>query len=93
MEAWFLADRGTLATYFGVEFNANGPPGREDVENISKADVFSGLKNATRRSNMGEYSKGSHSFDILGSLDPATVRASSPSADRLFNTLLTKAGA
>lgn len=93
MEAWFLADRDTLATYFGTEFNANALPRRKDVENIPKADVFSGLKNATRHSNKGEYSKGNHSFDILGSLDPVAVRACSPSADRLFDTLFTKAGA
>lgn len=32
MEAWFLADRSTLATYFGPKFNVKALPSREDVE-------------------------------------------------------------
>ena len=92
MEAWFLADRSMLAAYYGPEFNAKALPSREDVENIPKTEVLSGLAAATRRSSKGEYSKGNHSSDILSMLDPARVKSFSPSADRLFNTLLSKAG-
>ena len=91
MEAWFLADTGALAGYFGGGFNHNALPGRPDVENISKRDLKNGLKNATKQCNpKGKYHKGRHSFAILAELDPEKVTAASPHAKRLVKTLLDK---
>lgn len=89
MEAWFLADKDTLAAFFGGGFNRNALPSRTDVENISKHDLFNGLKNATRHCNKkGEYGKGKHSFDILAQIDISKVTAASPFAQCLVNTLV-----
>ena len=90
MEAWFLADRDTLAQFFGDGFNANPLPNRPDVENIPKLDLYNALKGATRTSRKGEYGKGPHSFDLLAKLDPQKVVAASPYARRLVDTLLSK---
>lgn len=88
MESWFLADRTALAGYFGADFRAGALPGSEEaVEGIPKADVENGLKHATRDTDKGEYSKGRHSFELLGRLDPARVMAASGWADRLVKTL------
>ena len=36
MEAWFLADKDSLAAYYENGFNQNALPTREDIENIAK---------------------------------------------------------
>ena len=88
MESWFLADKGTLAKYYGRGFNTNALPKNIKIESISKGDVEKGLKNATRNTPKGKYDKGSHSFEILALLDPDKVRKASPYADRFIKTLL-----
>lgn len=92
MEAWFLADRDTLARFFGTGFNENALPRRSDVENVSKDDLLRGIENATRRCTpKGRYEKGRHSFQILERLNPERVTASSPYAKRLIDTLKDRA--
>ena len=92
MEAWFLADKDNLAAYFGHGFNRNALPGRQEIEDVAKDDVFRGLKNATRQCKKGDYGKGRHSFDILERIDPANVVAASPHASRLVETLQQTSG-
>ena len=92
MEAWFLADKEGLGAYFGHEFNRNALPRRQEIEEITKADVLDGLKKATRQCRKGEYGKGRHSFEILEQTDAAKVLNVSPSARRLVETLREKAG-
>lgn len=88
MEAWFLADRGHLAKFFGQGFAEDALPDHPAVEQISKTTVFRALKMATRNSRTkGEYGKGDHSFEILVGLDPNKVRAAAPHAERLLLTL------
>ncbi len=88
MESWFLADKKTLAKYFGKGFNEGALPKRDDIEAIPKADVFKGLENATRQTETkGTYSKGSHSFEILALIDPKLVRRASAYANRLLVVL------
>jgi hypothetical protein len=88
MEAWFHADREGLQKYFGQGFRLSALRARPDIDNIPKADLFGGMQMATRDClKKGEYSKGQHSFEILGLIDPAKVRASSPHAERLLTTL------
>ena len=87
MEAWFLADKDSLADYFGRNFDRNALPGRREIEEVAKDDVLQGLRHATRRCAKGNYGKGRHSFDILAQIDPAKVRDASPHAKGLIDTL------
>ena len=92
MEAWFLADKDRLAVFFGRGFNRNALSSHRNIEEIAKADVLQGLKNATRQCRpRGKYGKGQHSFEILSEVDPAKVSAASPHAKRLIETLRAKA--
>ncbi len=91
MEAWFLADRDGLETYFGPGFSRNALPGSREVENVAKADVLRGLRDATRRSKRGEYHKGNHSYGILAQVASGNVLDASPHAKRLVDTLREKA--
>ena len=92
METWFLADRATLAGYFGNGFRENSLPGRPDVEEISKQDLERGLSDATRSSRRkGAYHKGCDSFAILAELDPDKVADASPHARRFLEALRAKA--
>ena len=91
MEAWFLADKDELAKYFGADFNENSLPANPNIEAITKTDVLSDLESATRQCKKGRYSKGSHSFDILASIDPNKVANASPHARQLIDTLKAKA--
>jgi hypothetical protein len=87
MEAWFHADRQTLGEYFGASFKATALGARPNIEEIPKADLFDGLKRATKDCQKGEYSKGQHSFEILSRIDPSRVAAASPHANRLLDAL------
>lgn len=92
MEAWFLADKGALAKYFGDGFNENSLPRRADVEGVSQRDIARGLEMATRQcERKGVYHKGRHSFAILAELDSEKVTTGSPHARRLIGTLLARA--
>jgi hypothetical protein len=88
IEAWFHADKATLRQYYGGSFKESALNGRTNVEEILKADLFDGLKRATKDCQKGEYSKGQHSFQILARIDPSKVRAASPHAERLLTTLI-----
>lgn len=88
MESWFLADRETLKGYFGRGFREAALSAHAAIEDIHKADVLAGLKNATRSCvTKSQYDKGQHSFEILSRLDPDKVTQGSPHAERLLSTL------
>lgn len=87
MESWFLADRLTLANYYGPEFLANSLPRQQNIETISKARVYASLEHATKPTRKGEYHKTRHGFDLLEKIDPTLVRVSSKHAERLFLVL------
>ena len=87
MEAWFLADKSTLATHFGSGFAANLLPANPNIEQVPKRDIDAGLRNATRQTSGRAYDKGRDSFTILGELDPELVARASSSANRLLRTL------
>jgi hypothetical protein len=88
MESWLIADKDNLETYFGNGFVVSRLPPGTNVEVISKAAVFAGLRAATRDTTpKGEYSKGTHSFKILALTDPFKVRRASAHANRFFDTL------
>lgn len=85
METWFLADRESLARYFGNGFRESALPGNIQVESIPKADVLDGLDHAARDTSKGRYSKGEHSFRILAIIDPSRVTDAAPWATRFIS--------
>jgi hypothetical protein len=87
MESWFLGDKDSLELYYGQHFRRSALPQNPEIEAISKQPLFDGLKNATKDTKKGSYSKGDHSFRILKELDPKLVCAASPWADRLIIAL------
>jgi hypothetical protein len=87
MEAWFLADRATLAAYYGHEFLVDSLPGQPKVELIAKRDVIRALQHASRPTQKGEYRKTGHGFELLERIDPDRVREASAHAARLFAVL------
>ena len=90
MEAWFLADTDALVQYFGDGFRINSLPGHSEIEAVSKSDIETGLKMATRQCRKGQYDKRRHSFAILAELNPGKVTNASPHAGRFVTTLLNK---
>lgn len=87
MESWFLADKDALADFYGQGFQANTIPQNPNVERVSKRDVLDKLKQATRRTQKGAYSKSSHSFKILAMIDPDKVKEASWYAKRFLEQL------
>ena len=94
MEAWFLADRTCLETYFWGGFKTHALPGQSNkVEAIPKDDLIAGLENAARTSEKCKkeknrtYDKGKDSFKILEMLDPKLVCSASPHARCLIDVL------
>jgi hypothetical protein len=75
MEAWLLADKETLKTFFGQGFKENVLPNvANSVENISKQQIYSALATATKDcKTKAQYDKGEHSFKLLALIDPTKV--------------------
>ena len=90
MESWFFADKEKLAEFYGQGFNLNSLAKNVNVEKITKADVESGLANATRNTQKGEYHKTRHGAKILELIDTQKVRDSAPHCEKLFTTVLEK---
>lgn len=82
MEAWFLADRDALATYYGHGFRRNALPGDNlHIEAIPKHDLVPSLENASRDTRTkGQYHKTRHGFALLARIAPDRVEAGSPHA-------------
>ena len=87
MESWFLADVKALEAFYGHHFGSRQIPARQNVEEVPKAEVEAALKNATSKTQKGEYHKIRHGPAILESLDPEKVRARAPHCERLFKAL------
>jgi hypothetical protein len=87
MEAWFLADRNALKAFYGGAFAENQLPSDPMVERVSKNDVTTGLRNATRGTQKMAYHKTNHAPALLGRIDAAKVRLAAPSCDRLLKAL------
>lgn len=88
METWFIADTDTLASYYGDGFNRNSLPRHANLEAVSKEEIYRSLENSTRQTSKGSYSKGNHSFEILGRVDPVSVRGRCTYAERFILFLL-----
>jgi hypothetical protein len=91
MESWFIADKKCLEEFYSQGFILNALPKNPNIEKISKADIYNGLRNATRNTKTkGKYGKGGHSFDILSQIDPVKVCGASNHAEILIRTILNK---
>lgn len=87
MESWLVADRETLANFYGSSFRSDAIPQWPQIERVPKEDVLSELRRATRITKKGSYHKARHGFEILGQLDPNKVMDASPHARRFINSL------
>jgi len=89
MEAWFLADREALATFYDGGFLANSLPGSSaTIEAVSKDDLEPKLKHASKPTKTKkEYHKTRHGFELLSKIDPVKVGNASPHAAS-FNEFL-----
>ena len=75
METWIVADRDAVKKFFGQDLLENALPPTVDLENRSKDDVQTALKNATKNcGNRRKYKKGKRSFGLLGKLDPEKLK-------------------
>ncbi|MEK6300119.1 MAG: DUF4276 family protein [Acidobacteriota bacterium] len=93
VEAWLIADVAALKQFYGQEFSASAIPGNTNVEEINKANLYSSLKAATRRTQKGQYHKVIHGAELLKKVDVAQVRNRAPHCDRLFATIQRKISA
>lgn len=88
LEAWFMADKETLAKFYGDGFAANSLSANLDIQAIPKQQLFSSLDQATKDSNSkGKYHKGNHAFAILALISPDKVARSSPYAAGFIDTV------
>lgn len=92
MEAWITADVDALKNYFGSHFNPTPISKSGSIEKLSTKQLAVVLNKAVKNTTNEKYKKSPHSFDLIGMLNPATVRAKCPHCDRLFNTLEEKLG-
>lgn len=90
MEAWLIADKDALASFYQKDFNRNSLPQNPRVEEIPKNDLLDGLRNATAKTQKGRYHKTQHAPEILKRLDVGKVRQAAPHCDRLFKILMEK---
>lgn len=88
MEAWFLADREALASFYRSGFLVKSLPGSPaNIETIRKEDLEPSLKHASKQTQKKEYQKLDHGTALLALIDPVKVGEASPHAKR-FNDFL-----
>ena len=87
MASWFLADTKALAAYYGKDFTPSSLPRNPKVEQISRDDVMTGLKAATKSTSKGAYHKTRHAPHILAKLDLQSVRDAAPNCRRLCDRI------
>lgn len=87
MEAWFLADRQTLKTFFGQKFLSDALPSEtRGIESIAKQEVYECLARATWQcGTKGSYDKGKHSYELLRIIDSTKVIEASAWAKRFVD--------
>lgn len=92
MEAWFLADRECLESYYGASFRSRRLPGNRQPEVVMKNSVINGLREATQGTPKGTYDKTDHAPELLEQLNPSTVYAACPNFARLIDFLRDQGG-
>jgi hypothetical protein len=86
MEAWFLADPEALMAFYGKGFRRSALPNHENVEAVSKKDVFASLNTAVKGTAKKRYAK-RHAPDLLERLSSERVRERAGHCNQLFKTL------
>lgn len=74
METWIVADRPALNAHYGHKLQENALPPLHNLERRDRHAVHDGLERATR-SCSNAYRKGKRSFEVLGKLEVAALRA------------------
>lgn len=92
IEAWLVADPETLASYYGQGFRRNALPKHEDIEAVSKEQLYQSLDRATAGTQKGRYAKIQHCADLLGRLNRDRVRQRAAHCELLFRTLEAQLG-
>jgi Domain of unknown function (DUF4276) len=91
METWFLADRATLARFFGSGFKPEKLEGWPKLEEVPKEAVLQALEAATaecsRRYVKEKKRVAKLSFELLSRIDPQKVETACPHAKQLFERL------
>lgn len=94
MEAWLLADRQTLQSFFNPGFRSSALPNRSRPVSASRRNrqrtLFRSLKDATAGCKT-RYDKGEHSFKMLALIYPAKVGSASGWAGSIHVQLLRNA--
>jgi hypothetical protein len=92
MESWFHADKEKLADLYGAGFKRSALKRNPKVEEISKKDLESGLREATRNTSKGNYfdNKTEHAAELLRSIRHDFVRQAAPNCARLFDAILAR---
>jgi len=86
METWIAADRATLIRQFGNGLRPNALPALTDLESRHRRDVQAALISATKECKV-PYAKGRTSFEVLGELQPESLRRNLPSFRRVERIL------
>jgi len=86
METLIVADRETLADFYGSELQESALPALNNLESRARDVIQNALTRATRNCS-NAYAKGKRSFEVLGCLDPATLVKHLPSFVRVRRIL------
>ncbi len=93
METWIVADKEAIRSRFPRDFRENAIRNVPDWEQRPKDEVMGLLRSATaERSRKGCYQKGKISFELLGLVNPQTLRANCPHANLFFLELERRLG-
>jgi hypothetical protein len=87
METWICADQDALSLFYNGGLDRSKLPPMDRLERVLRTDLYNALERATRDcKKRTEYSKGGHSFELVGKLNPAKLRAL-PHAEQFFAML------
>ncbi len=89
METWIATDRDTLGKHYGANLQESALPPLDNMETRARNDVSKSLERATSKCR-NAYTKGKRSFEILGKLNPETLRRYLPSFVRCERILREK---
>lgn len=91
-ESWFLADVEALRSFYGKKFQEKKIPKTDDVEKIDKTKVENSIKDATKKTEKGEYHKTRHGPALFQKISPEKARNSASFCRRLFDVVSGKIG-
>jgi len=88
METWIMADHQTIIDFFGQNLQASALLPPQNLEARTRHEVQDKLHHATRNCGRDRaYAKGKKSFQILGELNPGTLKNHLPHFRRFIATL------